>query len=96
MFVLVACDAQESSTAPECPKIVIVKETAEMTAFRPGPGRDLTDIVLDVRIDRYGGSCETDLEDDRSGQVDVDLQVFFQATRGPANDDRKGKFTYYI
>ena len=96
MFTLVACSPEESVNAPACPHIIIVKDTAELTTFRPGPGRDLTDVVLDARIDRFNGSCETDLEKDRSGQVGVDLQLFFEATRGPANDTRKGNFNYYV
>jgi hypothetical protein len=96
MFSLVACSSEESVIAPACPNIIIVKDTSEMTSFRPGPGRDLTDVVLDARITRFGGSCETSLENDRSGQVEVDLQLFFQATRGPANDTREGEFSYYV
>lgn len=97
MFTLAACSlVEESAVPPACPNIVIVKDTAESTTFRPGPGRDLTDVVLDARIDRFDGECETDLESDRSGQVSVDLQLFFEATRGPANDAREGKIRYYV
>ncbi len=96
MFTLVACSSDEGVLAPACPNIVIVKDTAELTKFRPGPGRDLTDVVLDARIDRFDGECETDLEDDRSGKVEVDLQLIFEATRGPANDTRTGEFRYYV
>ncbi len=95
MFTLVACASDLSPTAPLCPNIVIVKDTAELTAFRPGPGRDLTDVVFDARIDRFDGSCETDVEAG-VGQVSVDLQLFFEAIRGPANETRQGKFSYYI
>ena len=96
MFTLVACANDEAAVAPACPNIVIVKDTAELTTFRPGPGRDLTDVVLDARIDRFDGECETDLEPGGSGQVNVDLQLFFEAVRGPANDTRAGKFSYYV
>lgn len=96
MFALAACSNNESAIAPACPNIVIVKDTAELTTFRSGPGRDLIDVVLDARIDRFAGSCETDLDDDKSGEVIVDLQLFFEATRGPANSAREGSFTYYI
>lgn len=96
MFTLVACASENSPSAPACPNIVIVKDTAEMTAFRPGPGRDLTDVVLDARIVRFDGECETDLESGGLGQVEVDLQLFFEAIRGPANKTREGKFSYYV
>ena len=96
MFTLVACASEESASAPECPHIIIVKDTAELTAFQPGPGRDLTDVVLDARVSGFGGSCETDLERDQSGEVTVDLQLAFEAVRGPANRTREGKFSYFI
>ncbi len=56
----------------------------------------MTDVVLDARLDRFDGECETDLDDDTSGQVDVDLQLFFEATRGPANQTREGRFDYFV
>ncbi len=96
MFALVACTSDQPVIAPACPHIIIVKDTAQITTFRPGPGRDLTDVVLDARIDRFEGTCETDLETNRTGRVAVDLQLIFEATRGPANDTRKGKFSYYV
>ena len=76
--------------------IIIVKDTSELTTFRPGPGRDLTDVVLDARIDRFEGECVTDLEKGRSVKVNVDLQLIFEAIRGPANETREGNFSYYV
>ncbi len=96
MFTMAACSFEESAIAPACPNIVIVKDTAELTAFRPGAGRDLTDVVLDARIDQFDGSCETDLKPERIGKVIVDLQLFFEAIRGPADNTREGKFSYYV
>lgn len=97
MVALAACSViEDPAPAPPCPNVLIVKDTAEFTAFRPGPGRDLTDVELDARIARFDGECETSLEKDRSGEVSVDLQLFFEATRGPANTTREGKFQYYV
>lgn len=96
MFTLAACSAEETATAPACPTVIIVKDTADLTTFRPGPGRDLTDVVIDARLARFDGSCETDLENDRSGQVNVDLQLIFELIRGPANKTREGEFSYYV
>lgn len=98
LFTLSACSSLSSNAvvAPPCPHIVIVKDTSEMTAFQPGPGRDLTDVMLDARINRFDGECETDLESDRSGKVNVDLQLIFEANLGPANKTRTGNFSYYV
>ena len=97
-FSLAACSTLigEAEVPPECPQIVIVKDTSQLTVFQPGPGRDLTDVLLDARIDRFGGECETDLEPDNSGTVNVDLQLVFEATRGPANKTRAANFSYYV
>lgn len=97
MFALAACaQEQDAVLAPPCPNIIIVKDTSELTAFRPGNGRDLTDVVFDAKLVRFDGTCETDLEDDKSGTVSVDLQLFFEATRGPANETRTGSFRYFV
>ncbi|NKB48167.1 MAG: hypothetical protein GKS02_02265 [Alphaproteobacteria bacterium] len=97
LFVLAACSsADDEALAPQCPHIVIVKDTSELTAFRPGPGRDLTDVVLDARIDRFEGECVTDLESSRPVKVNVDLQMIFEATRGPASETRTGEFSFFV
>ncbi|MDH3738549.1 MAG: hypothetical protein OER92_05095 [Alphaproteobacteria bacterium] len=97
MFTLAACSStDEVVIAPACPNVVIVKDTAEMTVFQPGPGRDLTDVMLEGRVVRFDGECSTDLERDKSGTVTVDLQLIFEVLRGPANDTAGGSFRYFV
>lgn len=97
VLVLAACQRGPERPPPECPEIAIVQDLAELTLFVPGPGRDLTDVTLEARIVEFGGFCNTDFdEDEGTGEVEVDLEVLFQATRGPASTDRTAKVTYFI
>ena len=79
-----------------CPVALVVQPASEVTQFLPGPGRDLTDVVLEAKLAGVDGFCEFDLEEDGSGEVAVDMQVVFEAARGPANDTRSGRFTYFV
>jgi hypothetical protein len=97
LFVVAACQRGPERPPPECPEIAIVQDLAELTLFAPGGGRDLTDVTLEARIAEFGGFCNTDIdEDDGTGEVEVDLEVLFQATRGPASTARTANVTYFI
>ncbi len=97
LFVLVACQKGPERLPPACPVIKIVQDASELTLFKDGPGRDLTDVTLEARVVEFGGFCDTDIdEDDRTGEVDVDMEVLFEASRGPASTARDGSLTYFI
>ena len=96
LFVLAACQQGPSAPPPPCPNIVIVRDAAELTQFLPGPGRDLTDVTLEARIADFQGFCETDLEDNGTGTVEVELQLIMAATRGPAAATRDATVRYFV
>ncbi len=87
--------ATESAEQP-CPSALIVARAGEVTQFLPGPGRDLTDVVMEAEIRDLDGFCDFDLERDGTGEVTVDMTVLFEAERGPANETRSGQFSYFI
>ncbi|MGE0256647.1 MAG: hypothetical protein AB7N54_11280 [Alphaproteobacteria bacterium] len=93
--IAAGCD-QTKRQPPPCPAIVVVGETAELTQFRPGPGRDLTDVIAEGRIDRFDGFCETERKRDGTGEVSVELQLFFAIARGPANTTRTATYEYFV
>lgn len=96
-FALAACNRPPEGPPPPCPQILVPRETASATQFAEGPGRDLTDVVFEARVDRFSGFCETDIDyDDKTGEVEVELYLFFDAVRGPANTSRQGKLSYYV
>ncbi|MEH6754554.1 MAG: hypothetical protein V7788_10340 [Alphaproteobacteria bacterium] len=97
LLVLAACQRGPEKPPPACPVIAIVEDTAELTLFTPGPGRDLIDVTLEAKVAEFGGFCNTDIdEDEGTGEVKVDLEVLFQATRGPASISRTAKVSYFI
>lgn len=97
LLVLVACQRGPEKQAPACPVIAIVQDAAELTLFAPGTGRDLTDVTLEAKVAEFGGFCDTDIdEDEGTGVVDIDLEVLFQATRGPASTSRIVNISYFV
>ncbi len=96
LFAVAACEQGPAAPPPPCPDIVIVQDAAEVTQFLPGPGRDLTDVTLEARVVDFRGFCETDLEDDRSGAVDVELELLMVAARGPAAAGRVASVRYFV
>ena len=67
-----------------------------MTQFLPGHGRDLTDVTLEARILDFRGFCDTDFEADRSGAVEVELELLMVATLGPAAASRNASVRFFV
>ncbi|MHA1565454.1 MAG: hypothetical protein ACTSX7_09095 [Alphaproteobacteria bacterium] len=95
-LTLAACSSPNVASIPPCPNVVIVDDIAQMTKFLDGPGRDLTDVVLEVRIASFDGSCVTDPDAGAAGEVSVDLILVVEATRGPANANNQGQYDFFI
>lgn len=95
IFVLAGCSSlnpfAEKRPAPACPDVRQVSKLNQMTQYRDGPGRDLTDVVLETRFGEMSGACEYD-----ENSVEVDLLVAIEAARGPANVERTGRFDYFV
>jgi hypothetical protein len=83
---------RQPETRP-CPPIRLERTTAELTRFRPGPGRDLTDVVLEAELTGYQGTCAYN---DAGDAVTVELTLAFAAALGPAADDRTQAFSYFV
>ncbi|HEY4635458.1 MAG TPA: hypothetical protein VIG92_02765 [Rhodospirillales bacterium] len=102
--VLTACSAYEYATdlistpiVLQCPKSWVIADAANLVRFRQGGGRDLTDVDYEGQITGVRLGCTTNLDKKtRVGTMDVDVNVLFDATRGPANRDRKALFRYFI
>jgi hypothetical protein len=90
-LVLASCSLFGKKEPPPCPPIYILSDAGKLTKFRPGPGRDLTDVEYEAEITGFTGGCTYD----DKGAV-VDLQVTFSLKRGPADTDRKAEFSYFV
>jgi hypothetical protein len=74
-----------------CPSGEVPREASKVTRFRDGPGRDLTDIVVEGEIYDILIQCKREKQ-----TVAVDLQIGFSATRGPADRSRRADFDYWV
>ncbi len=92
-LLLAALAAGCSSDKPEaaCPRGVIPADAANITHFRDGPGRDLTDVVAAGHIQNFLIQCKYSKKD-----VDIDLQIAITADRGPADRTRAADFDYWV
>lgn len=78
---------------PLCPPIFVLKEAGNLTRYKPGSSKDITDALFQGRIVDFRGICEYNKERTR---VEIKLNIAFDISRGPANVDRKAKFAYFV
>jgi hypothetical protein len=91
-LVLAGCTVFDKGPQLPCPRAVILSDAAEMKEYRPGPGRDLTDVLYEGEIVGMSSSCEYD--DD--GYVDSDVVLTVGLARGPAAEGNIGRFAYFV
>ncbi len=85
------------SIVQPCPDYRVLADAARLTRFRPGPGRDLTDIDFEVQVVDVLLGCETDVSKKTlAGEMEVDVALAFAVARGPANRTRSADFAYFI
>jgi hypothetical protein len=90
LALLTACGLGEKREAA-CPQGIVPADSATVTRFRDGPGRDLTDVIAEGEIVNILVQCRYD----KRG-VTVDLQVAIAANRGPADRSRVAEFDYFV
>ena len=87
----------EEAAPPPCPLIAIVPDAGTITKFRAGPGRDIIDILYEGEIaDVIVTRCEEDSGDSGDPELTVDLSVWIEARRGPADRDHQADFAYFV
>lgn len=92
-FALSACGLFDKAPSFPCPKVFVLGDAGNLVRFKPGPGRDITDIVFEARIADFTGSCEYD---EKKMGVDIELLVQIELRRGPAGGDGAVSFEYFI
>lgn len=83
-----ACASEPEVRA--CPPAGAVAGVERMTSFRPG-GEDLTDVRFTARVDAVESVCAYDDEG-----VEVAMNVWLVAERGPAETDRQADLQFFI
>ncbi|MFQ6017669.1 MAG: hypothetical protein ACE5KF_05685 [Kiloniellaceae bacterium] len=89
-FLLAACAAFGEAPQRPCPQAVAVPDANELVRFG-GPGRDLTDVLFEARIEDIGLVCEYD-----GNVVEASLRLRILAVHGPADAGRQANFRYFV
>ena len=58
-----ACGILEKDQRYACPAVFILQDAQNLTRFKPGPGRDITDIRFEAEIFDFRGQCNFDEDD---------------------------------
>jgi len=82
-----------SGTAP-CPRIALLAEGAEVTRYRPGAPRDLTQMAYDAQIVGFNANCDYANRDRTALEVRITPQ--FAAERGPAAEGRSVDLPWFV
>ena len=90
LLALPACSSSQPAPTSSCPRVAVLSELAELVRFRPGADRDLTDVALEVKFDRFNFGCRYDKQ-----AVSVEVELSLEATRGPAMAQPKTTFDYF-
>lgn len=103
LAALAACSTGlfKKDEGPDCPNVSIVNDANRLTVYRPGPGRDLTDIAYEVRFTDYAGGCSyndkiKEEKTTRYGSVTLNMQPKFLLIPGPAASEPTVSLTYFV
>ncbi len=94
LAVLAACSSNPFSkgvTQYACPKVLILGDAGALVRFKPGPGRDITDIQFEARIVNFIGGCLY-----KKDGVEVGLDITIGVERGAAATDSAIEFDYFV
>jgi hypothetical protein len=93
LAVLSACGNPFKKDIPQyaCPKVLILGDAGTLVRFKPGPGRDITDIQFEARIVNFIGGCLYEKDG-----VDVGLNITIAVERGAAAAGSAIEFDYFV
>ena len=102
--VLIACEATENLNpfdgakvvVPAWPTVKLLQDADKVTVYRPGPGRDITDILYEAKLTGFTGECEYLGEDGIFQEVVVSVRAKFDLARGPADSRRIADLYYFV
>lgn len=94
LVALAGCSRPDANAfAPACPRPEILSDAGNLTRYRDGPGRDLTDLMLHGRILGIAGQCKPGAT---AGELATTMQVTIELTRGPAMAGRDAEVATFI
>ena len=94
LLPLFGCGPGRNTFAPVCPTARLVPALADLTRYAgPGPGHDLTDLVLQARITAVNGQCQAG---DSKLVLPATVQVSISVQRGPAMQGREADVPVFL
>lgn len=84
--------AQDAQAQRFCPPGVTVTDAATLTRFKPGAGRDPTDVQFQAEL----GKIETVCKFASKGGVSIDMRVAIAVGEGPAAQNRTAQLSYFV
>jgi hypothetical protein len=93
LLLVAGCSLGKSEEPSLCPAVSILSDAAKMTRFRPGNGRDITDVQLQAELTSYHGSCQYDA---KAKQMNVVLRIGVDAQLGPGATSRNTDLAYFV
>ncbi len=86
----------EGRQPPPCPQIKLLKDADIVTVYRPGPGRDITDIRYEAELKGFSGECDYVGDDGVYSSVNLSIRVSYDISRGPAEKGNVIKVPYFV
>ena len=103
LVLLSGCDILEVGpmtnvdAAPECPLVSILSDTALITRYVKGAGKEIIDVDFTGKIVGIKGKCSYDFDSDTGKRmVRIDVTTKFIMERGAANKSRQADFQYFV
>jgi len=96
LLALFGCGPGRNEFAPTCPVARLVPALADLTRYAsssPGPGHDLTDLILQARIVNVDGSCSPS---DEEGKLATTVKISIAIQRGPAMHARQADVPVFV
>lgn len=90
-LALSACGLFDNTPPPPCPSVSVLRDAAELIRYRPGPGRDMTDVVEQAKFASYKLTC-----DYNRNKLTVELTLDIVAEAGPAAQGREMEVPYFV
>jgi hypothetical protein len=78
---------------PVCPAAAVLPGASELALYRPGGGRDLTDVQVEGSVLGASGSC---VDGAKRGTEEATLTLRMRFQRGPAAPTRRANIPYFI
>ncbi len=94
LLALFGCSGPDRDQFPPvCPQAEALPGAGDLALYRPGGGRDLTDVQIEGRVLSAAGSCK---DGDKAGTVEATLALRMRFQRGPAAPTRQANILYFV